>query len=182
MRFLGFSEEELKYNDYSYNFDTDEITDYWKETTPWALYKFTNKEYNAFIVSSLINYENLSMCAFECYIVTTNKIGNVIDKKKIVRSIEQENQFKHTNAVILNDSTIRLFNYSVNEKYAIENHGTYDLVNKNEPKTKVTIVEYRIKNDGHIVESDYKNIRYAKESVLYYDQFHKDSDDPMNEY
>ena len=138
-----------------------------------------------FVYSVSYNYDYEDNYRYECFLLTTNKRGKLIDRQQIAKEYDQEDQSSHYNTVILNDSTYRVFNYNINEKYAVQKNGSYEVIDENEPQTKVTIVEYRIKNDGHITKSGYKDVRYAPKWVLYYERYSKTnmvSDDPMNEY
>ncbi|MDD6357891.1 MAG: hypothetical protein PUG15_07380 [Bacteroidales bacterium] len=179
---LHISESSLKYEDIAYDMDTEEKTVYKKETLPNAIFRMIKDSIIIFVYSINYNYDYEDNYIYELYIITTDKSGKFIERKIIAQDQLQNNETTHSDAVILNDSTYRVFNYDINERFAILKNGSYEVINENEPQTKITIVEYRIKDDGHIVESGYKDIRYAKEPVLFYEQYHKDSDDPMNEY
>lgn len=179
---LHIPEKQLKYIDVAYNYDTDEETYFDMETLPKVKFYLTKDTITILVYNIEYSYNYSNDWESNCYIVTINNHEEIIEKKLISREREQENQLQHFNAVILNDSTYRVFKYGINEKSAVLKSGSYEIIDKNEPQTKVTIVEYRIENDGHIVESGYKDIRYVKEPVLYYNHYRDNSDDPMNEY
>ena len=182
LNILRVPQKQLKYIDVAYNTDTEEEINYNMETLPKAILRFSKDTIQVFVYYIEYNYNYSDDWEYNCYLMTTNSYGEIIDRKLIAREREQENQIKHNDAIILNDSTYKVFNYTLNEKHAIIMKGVYKLVDENEPETKVSIVEYRIKSDGSIVESSYKDVQYAKNPVLFYSKYHKDSDDPMNEY
>lgn len=178
IRILHLPENTLKYSDVAYNMDTDEETYYYRETLPKTDFFIPKESIVIFVYHIEYEYEYSDDWKYECYLITTNNIGDIIDKKAITRNREQENQNQHYNAVILNDSTFRIFNYNINDDDCNDN----DVLNINDYKTKVNIIEYRIKDDGHIVETGYEEVRYAKEYPQYYTRYREKSDDPMNEY
>lgn len=182
-KYLALTQRELEYYDFAYDEEADDVIDYKMATLPYSFVRFNNDSIVVLVYYINYNYNYADMYGYDFYIETMDNSGLFIDKMKIGKFHFPEGENEHYETIILNDSIFKVFNYSVNERFARKGiDGLYYTLDDSEPQTKVTIVEYKICKDGKIVKTGNDDMKYVNESVLLYGQYHKDSDDPMNEY
>ena len=182
-KYLGLSDKDLIIDDGSYNYDDDVWTSNWRKREPLYVGKIECKTNVIVIYKYLDNINNIGE-NWISILLTFGYNGKRIDKIEVsgYKTIEEDN----LDCVFLNNQTFRLFDYKVNPEHTtkvIDAQGRTQYVTHEEiPWTICTITEYRITDAGKIEKTGWTETKQLKESVTYYRQYHKDSDDPMNEY
>jgi hypothetical protein len=179
IKYLHFVEEELKMNDYDYNYDEDIRTDHWVEVLPSALNKISKENY-VVLVYALLKSPALGFEPYKVMLTTFTYESQVIDSIVIRSKYTREIDWR--DVIFLENNVLRIFDYDLNwENYNVENN-TYYIINKKEPKAVVKINDYQIEENGKIKHIKTFPKQYLKEKTYFYRVYHKDSDDPMNEY
>ncbi len=182
--YLGFADENLIIDDGSYNADDDIWVPHVIDNKPYIVGKI---EIETRVILIYNHTETISSDGYPLdtyYLQTFNLDGTSIAKIEIAgfKTREEDNR----SVVFLNNQTFRLFDYKVNSEHTtkvIDAQGRTQYVTRKEiPWTICTITEYRITDAGKIEKTGWTETKLLKEYVTYYRQYHKDSDDPMNEY
>lgn len=180
-KYLGLSDKDLIIDDGSYNYDDDVWISNWRKREPLYVGKIECKTNVVVIYKYLDNINNIGENWINI-LLTFGYNGKRIDKIEVAgyKTIEEDN----LGCIFLNNQTFRLFDYKINfDKYKKENGVYYLRENSGDkPETICTITEYQITDAGKIEKTGWTETKLLKESVTYYRQYHKDSDDPMNEY
>jgi hypothetical protein len=182
IKYFHFTEEDLKMNDFGYDMDEDIKYDNWVEVLPGALGKITKENYVA-LVYALLKSPAIDVETYKVWITTYTYDGQIIDSIIVRSQYTQEIDWR--DVVFLEKNLFRIFDYKPNlENYKTEElkRGIYDVIDKEGPETVVEINDYHIDESGKIKHIKTHPKRYVKEFVSFYRSYHKDSDDPMNEY
>jgi hypothetical protein len=179
IKYLHFADDDLKMNDYSYNYDEDIRYDNWVEVLPGAIGKMSKENYIA-LVYALLKSPTLGLETYKVTLTTFTYEGQVIDSI-VVRS-QYTRDIDWRDVVFLENNVLRIFDYDLNwENYNVENN-TYYIIDRKGPKTVVEINDYQIGENGKIKHIKTHPKQYLQEFVDFYRDYHKNSDDPMNEY
>jgi len=177
--YLHFTEDDLRMNDFDYNFDEDIKYDHWVEVLPGALGKISKTNYVT-LVFALLKSPTIGIETYIAKLSTFSYEGQVIDSIIIRSQYTPENDWR--DVVFVEQNIFRIFDYTPNsENYNIKD-GIYYLIDEKQPKTIVEINDYQIDENGKITLIKTSPKRYLKEFVSFYRNYQKDSDDPMNEY
>jgi hypothetical protein len=179
LKYFGLTENDLKFNDFDYNFDEDIRYDNWTEILPYKMGKIMKKNYVA-LLYSIGKYPNYGVDTFCMTLISFTYTGQPIDKIEIRSQYTLEQDWR--DVVFLENNVLRIFDYKPNlENYNVKNE-IYYLIDEKQPKTVVEIKDYQIDENGKINLIKTHPTQYLKEFVSYYRSYHEDSDDPMNEY
>jgi hypothetical protein len=179
MQYFYFTEDDLKMNDYDYNYDEDIQYDHWVEVLPGALGKITKENYVA-LIYALLKSPEIDTETYKTWLTTYTYEGRLIDSLIVRSQYTREEDWR--DVVFLENNILRIFDYKPNlENYNVKD-GMYYLIDEKEPKTVAEINDYQIKEDGKIEHVKSHPKQYLKEDVSYYRDYHEDSDDPMNAY
>lgn len=179
LRYFNLTENDLRFNDYSYDFDEDIKYDNWVIVLPHKQEKISNKNHVALIYSIDRNSE-LALDTGSVTLTTFTYSGVPIDKIVIRSHYTRENDWR--DVVFLTKDTFRIFNYLTNlENYNVKG-GIYYLIDENAPRTVVETEDYQIDENGKIKHIKTYPKQYLKKFVSFYRDYHADSDDPMNDY
>jgi hypothetical protein len=177
--YFGITEDDLKYNDFNYDFDNDIKYDRWVEASVYASRKLLRENYIALIYSFGKN-PTYGTETFIAKLNTFTHSGTLIDTIT-VRS-QQTREFDWTDVAFLAKDKFKLFKYSPNLENFNVKGGIYYIIDKEGPKSIVEIEDYQINENGKINLIKIHPKQYLKELTNYYRIYHKESDDPMNEY
>ncbi|GAB6013575.1 hypothetical protein [Viscerimonas tarda] len=179
IKYLHLTEEDLKMNDYSYNYDEEIVYDNWVEVLPGALGKISTEKYIA-LVYALLKSPSEGLETYKTMLTTFTYEGQIIDSI-VVRS-QYTPEVDWRDVVFLESNILRIFDYKPNmENYNIKG-GAYYIIDEKGQQTVVEINDYQIDENGKISHIKTHPKQYLKEFVSFYREYHKDSDDPMNEY
>ena len=179
IKYLHFTEDDLKMNDFSYNQDEDIKLDNWVEVLPGALGKITSKEYVA-LAYALLKMPTYGLETYKTLLTTFTYEGKTIDSMVIRSQYTRENDWR--DVVFLENNILRIFDYEPNlENYDVKD-GIYYITDEKQPMSIVKIADYQIDSEGEIVFIETHPKQYLKEDVDFYRSYRPDSDDPMNEY
>jgi hypothetical protein len=180
-KYLGYSNEDYYITKYDYDMDEDKISNIRRiEHAPFADRKILQKNY-----AGLLYYRSCSQYVDECDTVveilnTYTLKGEIIDK--ITIQGHYTNEFDWIDFIFLSNNTFKIFNYKPNmENYNVE-HGIYYIIDEKKAQTTVEIKDYRIDENGKIDLVKTYPKEYLKNDVIFYKNYHEDSDDPMNRY
>ncbi|MDR1182408.1 MAG: hypothetical protein LBL13_10575 [Bacteroidales bacterium] len=182
IKYLHFTEDDLKMNDYKYNHDEDIRTDNWVEVLPGALNKISKGNYIALVYALLKSptHHNDIVYTYTVTLTTFTYEGSIIDSIVVRSKYTPDTDWK--DVVFLENNVLQIFDYKPNlENYNIKG-GTYYIIDKKGPKTVVEINDYQIEGNGKIKHIKTYPKQYLQEFVDFYQDYHEDSDDPMNEY
>jgi hypothetical protein len=176
-KYLGFSDWDWHAIDYNYNSDDNILTTSIVDNPPLAHLKLF---YGNFIGLVYRNGRGIENDTLKVVLNVFTLEGKIIDSMIIGGHTTRENDW--TDVVFLTKDTFKIFNYSPNiENYNIKD-GIYHIINEKAPRTVVEIKDYQIDDGGKIKHIKTHSKQYLKESVSFYRNYHKESDDPMNEY
>jgi hypothetical protein len=179
LTFFSLTENDLKFNDFDYNFDEDIKYDNWVNILPYVDGKFSTKNYVA-IMYSIAKFPRIGTDTSFSVLTTFTPLGSLIDKIEIRSQYTREEDWK--DVVFLENNVLRIFDYKLNlENYNVK-RGTYYIIDENKAQTIVEISDYKINEAGKISLTKTHPKQYLKEFVSFYRNYNKDSDDPMNEY
>jgi len=182
IKYFYFTENDLRMNDFNYNYDEDIKYDHWVEVLPGALGKISNTNYVA-LVYALLKSPTIGIESYTAKLSTFSYKGQLIDSIVVRSQYTPEEDWR--DVVFLEKNSLQIFDYKPNlENYDTEElkRGIYSEIDKDGYKTIVEIKDYQIDENGKINLIKTYPKQYLKESVSYYRSYHKDSDDPMNKY
>jgi hypothetical protein len=179
MRYLHFSEEDLRMNNPLVNFDENIVIDRWQEALPTIVFKIKEVNYIA-LIYTLAKFPNVGLETYKMFLSTFTYEGQMIDSINVRSQYPPEmSKAGWRDVVFLKKNILRIFDYKPNmENYNIK----YDIIDEKKPITVVEISDYQIDETGKIKLIKTHPKQYLKEFVSYYESYHKDSDDPMNEF
>jgi hypothetical protein len=132
------------------------------------------------LLYSIGKYPNYGVDTFSITLTCFTYTGQPIDKIEIRSQYTLEQDWR--DVVFLENNILRIFDYTPNmENYNIEG-GIYYIIDEKKPQTIVEIKDYQIDENGKINLTKTYPKQYLKNFVSFYRNYHKDSDDPMNEY
>ena len=179
LKFFGLTEDDLRFNDFEYNFDDDIKYDNWTEAVPYKREKLLEANFVA-LIYTFSKVPTYGIDTTRVILQTFTYAGDSIDKIEICSQYTREEDWK--DVVFLENRILRIFDYKPN----LENHNvknsTYYIIDKEQPQTIVEIKDYQIDENGKINLIKKYPKQYLKEFVSFYRNYHADSDDPMNEY
>jgi hypothetical protein len=179
IKYLHFTEEDFKMNDYGYNYDEDIRYDHWVEVLPGALGKISKENYVA-LIYALLKSPTIGFDTYKTMLTTFTYDGQIIDSLVVRSQYTREEDWK--DVVFLENNVLRIFEYKPNlENYNIKG-GAYYIIDEKGPQTIVEINDYEIDEHGKINLIRTHPKRYLKEFVSFYRSYQENSDDPMNEY
>jgi hypothetical protein len=179
LKYFDLTENDLKFNDFDYNFDEDIKYDNWVNILPYIDGKFSTKNYVA-IMYSIDKFPRIGTDTSFMILTIFTPSGVLIDKIEIRSQCTREEDWK--DVVFLENNVLRIFDYKPNlENYNIKG-GAYYIIDEKKPQTIVEISDYKIDENGKINLIKTHSQQYLKEFVSFYRDYHEDSDDPMNEY
>jgi len=179
LKHLHFIEDDLKMNDYDYNYDEDIKYDNWVEILPGALGKISNKKYVT-LVYALLKSPTNDLETYKALLATFTYEGAAIDSIVIRSQYTREEDWR--DVVFLDNNILRIFDYKPNlENYNVKG-GIYYIIDEESSQTVVEINDYQIDEYGKIILIKTYPKQYLKEFVDFYRSYHANSDDPMNEY
>jgi hypothetical protein len=179
IKYLHFTEDDLKMNDYDYNYEEDIRYDNWVEVLPGALGKITKDNYVT-LVYALLKSPTYGLETYKVMLTTFTYEGRIIDSIIVRSQYTHEEDWK--DVVFLENNVLRIFDYKPNlENYNIKS-GAYYIIDENKPQTMVEINDYKIDENGKIKLMKTYPRQYLKEFVSFYRSYHEDSDDPVNKY
>ena len=175
-KYFFFKDSDLLLNDYDVNFDENIVYDNWVENLPGAIYKISEDECIALIYGLVKNGTYKS--TYESKMFTFSYDGKFIDSMTIRSQYTPESDCKE--CVFLSRKQFLIFKYIDNFENVDGKTGRY--IDFKKPLTIVEISEYIINDRGKIHFVKKLPPQYLKESVVYYREYHSNSDDPMNKY
>lgn len=179
LKYLYFTEDDLKMNDYLYNYDENIKYDNWIEVLPGALGKISREKYVA-LIYALLKSPSIGLETYKTMVTTFTYDGQIVDSITVRSQYTREEDWR--DVVFLENNILRIFDYKPNlGNYNVKN-GIYYIIDEKEAKTIVEITDYKIENNGKINLVKTHPKQYLKEFVSFYRSYQKDSDDPMNEY
>jgi hypothetical protein len=179
LKYFGLTENYLKFNDFDYNFDEDIKYDNWVNILPYINGKFSTKNYVA-IMYSISKFPRIGTDTSFMVLAIFTLSGIPIDKIEIRSQYTREEDWK--DVIFLENNVLRIFDYKPNLKNYNVKGGAYYIINEKQPKTVAEIRDYQIDENGKIKLIKTHPKQYLKKFVSYYRSYHKDSDDPMNEF
>jgi hypothetical protein len=173
--YFGITEDDLKYNDFNYDFDNDIKYDRWVETSVYTCGKLLRENYIALIYTFGKN-PTYGPYTFITKLNTFTHSGTLIDTIT-VRS-QQTREFDWKDVIFLAKDILRIFYYEPNKENFNEH---YYVIDETKPLTVVEIKDYQIDENGKINLIKTYPKQYLKELITSYRSYHEGSDDPMNE-
>jgi hypothetical protein len=176
-KYLNFNDQDWYAIEQDYNYDEDILRERVVDNPPLAHLKMHHNSYMSLIYRTDKGVNNDTL---QVFLETFTLHGKEIDKIVIGGQYTREEDWR--DVVFLEDNILRIFDYKPNlENYNVKN-GAYYIIDKEQPQTAVEINDYQIDENGKINHIKKHPKQYLKEFVSFYRSYHKDSDDPMNEY
>ena len=179
INYFYLTEDDLRMNDYNYDYDEDIQYDNWIDVLPGALGKFSNEKYIA-LVYALLKAPTNGLETYKASLITFTYDGEIIDSIVVRHQYTREEDWK--DVVFLENNMLRIFDYRINSENYTMKRGSYYIIDNEQPKTVVEIVDYQINETGEIKLIKEHTKKYLMEPVSFYRNYHAESDDPMNEY
>jgi hypothetical protein len=179
IKYFHFTEDDLKMNNFGFDYDEEIQYDNWEEVLPGALGKITKENYVA-LIYALLKSPDAGLETYKAWLTTYTYEGKIIDSIIVRSQYTHENDWR--DVVFLENNVLRIFDYKPNlENYNIKN-GIYYIIDEKGPQTIVEINDYKLDENGKISLIKTHPKQYLKKFTSFYRDYNKDSDDPMNEY
>ncbi len=178
LKYLGFNSKELTGKRLVYDYETFEKSYVAEQNLPAAHLLCYTENYVLIIYRHQVDIESDSV---NIYLKTFKYNGESIDRIKIEEQCTMENDWK--SFAFKNDSTFKLFTYTINEENNIKDiNGISRIKDEEIPKTVLTIEDFKILESGAISKAQKTSKVLLEEDLIDYKRFNPDNDDPMNNF
>lgn len=174
LNYLKIPSKNLQYADIKYDYDTDKKVVKSVENPPYAHFKHFTKDYVIVCFRHSNGPEGDSLFV---YLNTFDFKGNLIDKALVGGQFTRESDWY---SFFINESTIKVYNYGINQENFIVKNNTFKVKDKEKPLSVVSIETFEISNKGMINKVQTGDKTYLKFDLDTYKRFHSNTDDPIN--
>lgn len=178
-KYLGLSDKDLMIDDGDYDYDDDVWSSNWRKREPLYVGKIELDKCVVLVYKYLDNINEIGE-NWISILLSLDYDGTIKDKKEVsgYKTLEDDNM----DCVFVDKHTFRFFEYKKNTSYTAKRNGGENSIHEDVPLTICVVTEYRITDGGKIETTGWTDTKFLKESVTFYRERQKDSDDPKNEY